>query len=344
MTNIKGYRWSIVIMTVYNAVFFGVKIFSANAGSGGYILSALCTVAALIVYSVLFAVLPKGREMKKIPCKIVFGTLLVLSSVWAAAAASAYTARLVGNVFMKKSPFPYILVLTAFPSFMGAYFGFKSASRYSLVAGRIIFFAAAVILLLTVQEYDRDNLYPIFGSISARDVLIFPSVFSPLIYLPAIAAVCGGNDGVAGEGTKIILISGAAMTAVCLVYNLTVPREALTLFENPLLVIASTINFDFIFERCEALVLVIWLFLSYLNICALTTMAADFLCKSFSLSCRNAVVWVVFAVIFSAALIADKLGSVDKFFAASAVFGGVVSIVLPIGAAIFSGRENREKS
>lgn len=343
MSDIKGYRWSVIIMTAYNAVFFGVRMISASGSSGGYILSALCTLAALVVYPLLLSLVPEGRPARSAPLGAVFGGVLALCALAAASAASAYTARLVGNVFMKNSPFPYILAFTALPSFVGTYFGFKATSRYAYIGGHIIFFAAAVILLLSFEEYSRDNLYPIFGSISPKDLLIFPAVFSPIVYLPAISAM-GGRGKITAECAKTVLVCGAAMTAMCLVYNLTVPREALTLFENPLLVTASVINFDFVFERCEALVLIIWLFLSYLNISALSNMAADILAKSFSLSCRNAAVWILFAIIFAAALIADRLGMADNFFAASAIFGGAVSIALPVCAAVFSGRRGHEKN
>lgn len=343
MTDIKGYRWSVIIMTAYNAVFFGVRIISSSGGSGGYILSALCTLAALVVYPLLLALVPEGKRLRSMPLSAVLGAVLALNALAAASAASAYTARLIGDVFMKKSPFPYILALTALPAFVGTYFGFRASSRYAYIGGHIIFFSAAVILLLSFGEYKTDNLYPIFGSISAKDLIIFPAVFSPTVYLPAISAM-GGKGSVSGECARIVAVCGAAMTAICLVYNLTVPREALTLFENPLLVTASVINFDFIFERCEALVLIIWLFLSYLNICALSNMTADILTESFSLSYRNAAVWVMFAVAFAAALIADRLGRVDDFFAASTVFSGAVSIALPICAAVFSGRREYEKN
>lgn len=343
MTDMKGYRWSVIIMTAYNAVFFGVRMISASGGSGGYILSALCTAAALIVYPLLFSLVPEGRLLRGAPLGAVFGGVLALCALASASAASAYTARLIGDVFMKKSPFPYLLALTALPAFVGTYFGLKAASRYAYIGGHIIFFAAAVILLLSFKEYDRDNLYPIFGSIEPKDLLIFPAVFAPTVYLTAISAM-GGKGKITAECAKTVLVCGAAMTAICLVYNLTVPREALTLFENPLLVTASVINYDFVFERCEALVLIIWLFLSYLNICALTNMAADIIAKSFALSCRNAAVWVLFGIIFAAALLADRLGIADNFFAVSAVFGGAVSIALPVCAAVFSGRRGHEKN
>lgn len=343
MTDIKGYRWSVIIMTAYNAVFFGVRIISASGGSGGYILSALCTVAALIVYPLLLLLVPEGRMLRGAPLGAVLGGVLALCALVSASAASAYTARLIGDVFMKRSPFPYLLTLTALPAFVGTYFGFKAVSRYAYIGGHLIFFAAAVILMLSFEEYDRDNLYPIFGSISIKDLLIFPAVFAPTVYLTAISAA-GAGGNISAECAKTVLVCGAAMTAICLVYNLTVPREALTLFENPLLVTASVINFDFVFERCEALVMIIWLFLSYLNICALSNMAADILAKSFALSCRNAAVGVVFGIIFAAALIADRLGMADDFFAVSAIFGGAVSIALPVCAAVFSGRRGHEKN
>ena len=335
MTDIRKYRWLIVVMTVYYAVFYGTDRLIDAGGSGAYILAFVVTAVSAVLYMLLYNKKSVSLfDADKITFDIrISGVILLVSVFVQTVSVCTYSVEAISGVFMKKSPFPYILFFVMFPTLFGAYFGIKSVSRYSLVAGTLILFMIGLILLFVYEDYLSVNIHPVLGKgyIGIGSFFRCMMLFSNIIYLFVLSSECNNTqNSVRTEIVKVILISGAVFAGICLVCNLTVPYEALGCWHDPLLYIASTVNFSFVVRRSEALVFLIWIFVSFLTIASLLCFVCSLAAKLFNLSNRKAVIGAVSIVVASSAMLTYKNNMTESLISFSLFCTGVVSIVVPI--------------
>ena len=335
MTDIKKYRWLIIVMTVYYAVFCGTERFIDAGGSGAYILSSVVTAVSAVLYMLLYNKKAFGQlDVDNMTADIrILGVILLVSALVQAVSVCAYSAKSITDVFMRKSPFPYILAFVMFPALFGAYFGIKSVSRYSVIAGTVLLFVIGLILLFVSEDYSAVNIHPVLGKGFPGFERVFQCIilFSNILYFYLLSPGCNNTQkSVRREILKIILISGAVFFGICLVCNLTVPFEALGYWRNPLLYIASTVNFSFIVERSEALVFLIWIFISFLTLSALMCFVCSIAAKTFKLSNRKAIIGAVSIVVSSGAMLTYKSNMTESVIAFSLIWTGCVSIAVPL--------------
>lgn len=340
MTDTKKYRWLTVMLISCNTLFFGAKKLIIHSGSNSYMTAIACSVICALLYYALFS--QKGINcinLSKKISRIVFSLLTITAFVQSVSLCS-YSANAITEVFMKKSPFPYVLLFTALPVITGGYYGLKSVSRYARAGGIIIFFLVALVLAFAYSEYNVKNLCPIFGNGTENlyGALYGILLFSSIIYLYIILLTQKTNLRRARtEATKNILISGALLSAVCLCTNLCVPYPALETVSNPVLYIASNVNFSFLVERCEAIVFFIWIFTVFISLSALLCFLQVCAQKAFDIKNIKALNGAFAGAVFFASLIADKYGEFDTLMNFSIIWTGCTSVILPIILNIIGG-------
>lgn len=340
MTDIKKYRWLIVVMIVYYAVFFGTGRIIKAGGSASYMLAIIATVVSAVIYTALYRVKDSKllyAKYKNTDIRKIVGVFLFVSALVQATAVCSYSVVSITQVFMKKSPFPYILLFVLLPTLFGAYFGIKSVSRYCFIAGVSMVFLIALILAFAYEDYSFKNIYPVMGKGFPRFGGIVSSIFafSNIFYLFLLSGREEKNN-IKGEILKIILISGAVFTAICLVCNLTVPFEALEQLSDPLLYVSSTVDFSFAVERSEALVFLVWIFMTFLTLSASMCFVCSIAENTFSLANRKALIGALAIVVATGSMLIDKWGKGDWFINFSLFWTGCVSIIIPLLLRIMS--------
>ena len=341
MSDIKKYRYLIVVMIVYYAVFFGTDKIFRLSGSASYILSLCLTLVCALVYSTLY----QGQSAKVLwsentrpDIRMIIGVILLVSALVQSVAVCSYSTKSIAEVFMKKSPFAYILTFVLFPTLFGAYFGIKSVSRYSLVGGIGILFVIALILVFAFEDYSIENMYPLLGKglPSFSSILLPLSLFSNIIYLYVLHGYKNSQGDIKSETRKIILISGAVFIAISLICSLTVPHEALGHWHDSLLYVASTVDFRFAVERSEALVFVVWIFMSFLTLSSLMTFVCTIAYHTFCLSNRKAIIGALALIVASFSLLIDKYSAAESLMSFSLLWTGAVSIAIPLALRLVS--------
>ena len=348
MTEIKKYNMLIVMLIISSGITAGVNKLLIGGGSASYIYAIVCTIAALVVYPMLFS----HRAMvsfahadgvfKKIAAVAATMVFMIYISSF-----TAYFVEYIRSMFFKKSPFWYIMIFLLVPSTFGCYFGVKSASRYAGVAAAFSIAVIFIILIFCGREYNADNLYPIFGNgvgnmaAGLKNISYFGAV--AFYYLLVSHSNCK-MSAVKANVAKIVVISGVVIAVVCLCTNLLLPYNAAQLTEKPLYTLAASIRGNYLIERSEAIVLILWIFAAFVCISGGTAVTTEFASKAFKLSNRNALTGCVLAVVYTAAMIFYKYNAVGYMFDIGNYMLGVFSILMPavINAAFYFSRGKKQ--
>lgn len=331
---IKKYRWLIAVMIIYYAVFFGSGRLVRVGGSSSYLLSAAGAVICFLLYGLIyhpraFAAFKSGEIGGTV--RMIIGAAVLISALVQAVAVCTWSVKSVSQVFMKKSPFPYILFFMMLPSLVGAYFDIKSVARYAFLCGVSIVSAVGLIFIFGAEGYSAKNLYPLMGRgfDSFKNLLTAAAVYANVFYIFILGAGAERSE-MRKETGKILLISGLFFAAVCLMCNLSVPYEVLGLLDDPLLYVASAVDFSFLVERSEALVFLIRIFLSFLCLSALMCFVCNSAVHAFSLSDRKAVIGAAGIIIASGALLADKYCLAEPLIVFSLIWTFAASVLVPV--------------
>ena len=156
-------------------------------------------------------------------------------------------------------------------------------------------------------------------------------MFSGIIYLYIIMLTQKTDFSKAkAEAAKTILISGAFLFILCLCTNLSIPYEGLNTLSNPLLFIASGVNFSFLVERSEVIVFFIWIFTVFICLSALLCFFEISVRNAFGIKNIKALNGAFASTIFFASLIADKYAVFSFLMNFSLIWTGCISVILPI--------------
>jgi hypothetical protein len=313
--------------------------------TASYFLAIISTVISLVLYGILyssriFGVLCYNERISKF-----ISAIIALVALVSCVATVGYSCESFGVFFLKKSPFLYILSFIILAIVCASRFGIKPVSRYSFISGTIIFAGVVILALLFSDKYDTNNLYPLFGTVSPKGVLYSVFLFSNVVYLMPIIWKEKNNDSKTGrEISKIILISGALITIVCVSYNLYTPYSAIANIQNPLLAVASSVDFDVLFERCEAVVFIMWIFASFISSSALFTFFVDNFSYGANLSDRNAMIGAGAAVVSAISVICDKFSFHEYMYMISLVLTFLLSVIVPVVSFVlcFATRGNKK--
>ena len=328
----KKYNLMIAVLIILSGITVGAEWFIDVAGSGGWWIAILCTIIAAGVYSLLFNSDAMEKFVKSNTLlNIIIAWAVVLAGVFYAASLTASVADNITTAFLNRTPVPYMLVLLVLPGAVGCWFGTKSLARYGLpvAAGGV-----AVIVLLFVMcigEYDTDNLYPLWGrgTVGFIKGTLGIRMFAPVLfyYVILIGEKC---NNIKLNVTKILLLSGGAVGIVCLGINMLLPYPGAEVTSMPLYTMGSSVNGNYLIERSESVVLVIWLFCAYISVGAVTSVISDFCTSVFNLDNRNALTGALCGSVLAVGLMVCALDIAEKAFALSCTILCVLSLVLPV--------------
>ena len=344
MTDVKKYNQLLIMLIISAMMVFGLSRVIDNSANAAYIESFIGCIFSLIVYTVIYNhnavknLLKSDGLIGKIICLItVFSFVLYASSF------TAYLTSSVNKFFMHKSPVPYLAFFCIVPAAFGGYFGIKSVSRYASVIWITLLAATSVILILCSGDYNTDNLFPLLGNgvsriaMGSANISLYGVI---LVYYVCVRDEIVTNRQIKKQIAKIILISGTFGTAVCLAVNLLLPYQAVTYAQNPYLTIASSVKMNFLLERSEIIVLVLWIFSAFLCVSALCAGVFSISEKMMKIKDKRGIIGAVIFIIYVLTVLIDCIGRTEMCISISSYLLSGLSIVIPIAALIRKGVKN----
>lgn len=164
-------------------------------------------------------------------------------------------------ILLPKTKIEYMLVFFGITILIGSLCGFNSlATINALFFPFCMFFLVALVLFL-IPVYDVNNIFPIFGT-GAGNVFIKSlsdmHCFSDLLALNILLPYIGDIKLAKRSGIKAIIISGLALTVICLAYGLTYPYPYSTEFLLIPYQLSRMVRAGEYFQRFEALFEFVW--------------------------------------------------------------------------------------
>ena len=348
MNDTKKFNALIIILIVCYGISFGAKTLINTAGTGGYILALAGGVASFLIYGKIYGINQSQISPADKTGRIIIytaGLLLMLSALVQAVAICCITAKSLGNVFMKKTPFEYTLLFILLACTAGTCCGTKAVSRYAATGGIAALVITITVLLFAYENYDIKNLMPLTGRAfsEGKNIFLMLSVYSNAVYLWAISPQKSKKQTKANLGS-VILISGGIITAICFVTSLILPFETLSSLSDPLLYTASTVNFSFLVERSEAAVFIVRLLTAFISISSLLCIVCRFATDIFKLSDRKAIIPSILIITACATLIADRFDLSEQLMYFSAIWTLGISLILPSAINVYYKSYQKRKT
>ena len=164
-------------------------------------------------------------------------------------------------VLRPKTKIEYILIFFGTTVAIGALCGFNSLSTINALFFPFCLFFLGALVLFLIPTYNINNIFPIFGT-GVKDVflssLLDMHCFSDLLALNLLYPYIGDIKTIKTSGTKAVLISGIALTLICLAYGLTYPYPYSTEFLLIPYQLSRMVRAGEYFQRFEALFEFVW--------------------------------------------------------------------------------------
>lgn len=164
-------------------------------------------------------------------------------------------------VLLPKTKIEYILIFFGTTVAIGALCGFNSLSTINALFFPFCLFFLGALVLFLIPTYNINNIFPIFGT-GVKDVflnsLLDMHCFSDLLALNLLYPYIGDIKTIKTSGTKAVLISGIALTLICLAYGLTYPYPYSTEFLLIPYQLSRMVRAGEYFQRFEALFEFVW--------------------------------------------------------------------------------------
>ena len=164
-------------------------------------------------------------------------------------------------VLLPKTKIEYILIFFGTTVAIGALCGFNALSTINALFFPFCLFFLGALVLFLIPTYNINNIFPVFGT-GIKTVFLNSlwdmHCFSDLLALNLLYPYIGDIKTIKTSGTKAVLISGTALTLICLAYGLTYPYPYSTEFLLIPYQLSRMVRAGEYFQRFEALFEFVW--------------------------------------------------------------------------------------
>ena len=164
-------------------------------------------------------------------------------------------------ILLPKTKIEYMMLFFGIVVTIGAMGGVNALATINALFFPFCLFFLVVLVVFLVPTYNLNNIFPIFGT-GIKDIfvsgLLDMHCFSDIIALNLLLPFVGDIKTARESGTKAILISGIALTVICLSYGLTYPYPYSTEFLLVPYQLSRMVKAGEYFQRFEALFEFVW--------------------------------------------------------------------------------------
>lgn len=164
-------------------------------------------------------------------------------------------------ILLPKTKIEYILIFFGATVAIGALCGFNSLSTINALFFPFCLFFLGALVIFLVPTYNINNIFPIFGT-GAKNIFLNSlwdmHCFSDLLALNLLYPYIGDIKTIKKSGTTAVLISGTALTLICLAYGLTYPFPYSSEFLLIPYQLSRMVQAGEYFQRFEALFEFVW--------------------------------------------------------------------------------------
>ncbi len=220
-----------------------------------------------------------------------------------------YTEVLVVYIF-PLSPPQYLITLLFVVIILAAYLGLETIARLSKLFGGILLLGLMAVLLLTMQNYDINHLFPFYGY-GVKAILsngfLRSSAYGDLIIISIIVKSLQGISHVKKAGSLSLIITAAIIPIVILAFSLSFPYDTGREVTAPMYLMTTLINYGPFFQRLESIFLYIWNISLMISSSALFYMLLMVYSHMFNIKDKRPMIVPLAIILFSLTLMVENI-------------------------------------
>jgi spore germination protein (amino acid permease) len=338
----------LVTITMSNQIFFTAPtVVAQNVGTAGWYMTFISNIVSIIAFTFIYLLLKRfpGKGILQI-FDITFGRILgfVFSFIYAASCLVAPAILMrefvdVLKVFiLPLTPISLITAAVTIAAIISAFLGLESIARISKLSAYICLAGYMAVLLLSVNEYDFSNLFPVLGygiGTTIKEGISRSSVFSEVILVSIFAGSLQGIKYVKKIGYASIIISGLIISTGIFCMTLVFPYPVLQEMTSPVYNLTRIIKFGIFVQRLDPLFIFLWNITTIISISILFYTSVSIFCKTFRLQDKGPIIIPLAVILFSLTMtITDISNVMETYIEILRYYGVVLFYVLPAIALI----------
>mgnify|MGYP000901798564 FL=1 len=212
--------------------------------------------------------------------------------------------------------------------------GLEALARFTKLAVYALLVGYVLVLILGVQNYDINNLFPIFGYGADKVILngiLRSSAYGEIIILAVFAKSLQGIHHIKKAGYISLIVSGIIISLSLLAFSLTFPYYTTLEITAPMYHMATLIDYGRFVQRVETVFLFIWFISSFISITAVFYCITSIYCKLFRIQDAKPIIAGFAVIFFSIAVIQVKIGvAAEQTIQITRQYGWIPPFALPL--------------
>lgn len=335
---------SLSVITISTKVFYtSPAVLSGLVGNTGWLTTLVSAITALIAFLFIYILLKRfpGKDIIEIfritLGKIggfVFSIILAVFMLYTAATRVAEFTEIIKVYIFPLSPNWYIVGIYIACVFTMSMLGLESIARFSKLLIYFMLIGFVVILILNIQNYDMNNLFPFFGygldKIALQGV-IRSSAYGEIIILAIFAQSFQGAKNIKKEGIAALSLSGLIISISLFTFNLSFPYYIAKNITAPMYEMATLIDHGRFLQRVEPLFLFIWTIGSFISASIVFYSFVWIFCKLFRIQDKKPIVLGGVIILFAMSLMhRDMISIIFINVQSLRDYGAFVFFLLPL--------------
>ncbi len=189
--------------------------------------------------------------------------------------------------------------------------GLESLARFAKLSVYAMLFGFALILLLGIQNYDINRLFPIFGYGIDKvfiNGIARSSAYGEVIILAVFAKSLQGAQYIKKAGYASLIISGISISLSLLAFTLSFPYYTAMEIVAPMYQMATLIDYGRFVQRVEPIFLFIWFLSSFIAVTGVFYCFVSIYCKMFRIQDMRPIIIGSSIILFSGSVIQSNIG------------------------------------
>jgi len=189
--------------------------------------------------------------------------------------------------------------------------GLESLARFAKLSVYTMLFGFVLILLLGIQNYDINRLFPIFGYGAGKvfiNGIARSSGYGEVIILAIFATSLQGVHHIKKAGYASLIISGISISTSLLAFSLSFPYYIAQEITAPMYQMATLIDYGRFIQRVEPIFLFIWFLSSFIAVTGVFYCFVSIYCKMFRIQDMRPILMGSIIILFAGAMIQSNIG------------------------------------
>jgi len=341
--------WLSTIAIAAKVFFSSPAALAGLVGNAGWYATILSAIIALIGFMFIYLLLKRfpGKDIVEIfdlslgrLFGFFFSGLLALYMLFISITRLTEFNEVIKVYVFPLSPNWYIVGIFVVCVSVLSWLGLENIARFSKLLVYFMLAGFFIVLLLGIQNYNINNIYPIFGYGLDKTIttgIVRSSVYGEVIILAIFASSFQGVKYIKKEGIISIGLSALLISVSLFAYTLTFPYFAAQEITAPMYEMATLIDYGRFLQRVEPIFLFIWIISSLISTTIVFYSFIWIFCKMFRIQDKKPIILGGAVILYAAAIMHKDIITViygNVQFIRN--FGSLVIFVLPILALIIA--------